>query len=145
MTKQQSGFTLIELVLVIVILGILAATALPRFSDLSREAREAAVAGMAGGLRSAASIAAATRLARSQAANVQDLSIDGQNIDFVNGYPDAETIGSMLVDTTGFTPTVAATTYTLAKTGASGACNVVYTESVGGAFPGVVPATGGCN
>lgn len=63
MKKIQSGFTLIELVVVIVILGILAVTAVPRFINLSAQAEQAAVEGVAGALSSASAINYAARSA----------------------------------------------------------------------------------
>lgn len=56
MNRQQSGFTLIELIMVIVVLGALAITALPRYVNLQGEADQGAVNGVAGALASGSAI-----------------------------------------------------------------------------------------
>lgn len=74
MNRQQQGFTLIELVVVIVLLGIVGAVATAKFQDLSGDALAATQKGIAAEIQSASAINYA-KAAASGAAAAQ--TVDG--------------------------------------------------------------------
>jgi MSHA pilin protein MshA len=143
--KNESGFTMIELVVVIVILGILAAFAVPQFANLQTEAREAAVNGMAGAIRGAVSIARAKYLVVGDTAAVT-VDMDGTAVDVIasTGRPTSAAVGGInvaLQDTGGFTIAYGATATFTPTNGGSATCRVEYVAATGA----VTAQTGDCS
>jgi MSHA pilin protein MshA len=100
--KKQSGFTLIELVIVIIILGILAATAVPKFVDLQGDARQAAMKGVKGALEGAATLTY-SRAAIDGVEGTENPTAQVNGIDVRFGYPKAT--GAALIEAAGLAAT----------------------------------------
>jgi MSHA pilin protein MshA len=146
MRTSQSGFTLIELVVVIVILGILAAFAVPRFMGLERQARTATANSLAGSIRSASAMAHGVWLANgNNAANIQ---VDGVARAMALGYPTRGSIDDLLESVQGFAYAPGTGTFTRQGAVNAAQCTVVYTGAVlvGANItpPTVVVQTAGC-
>lgn len=163
--KNQQGFTLIELIIVIVILGLLAVTAAPKFIGMQSDARAATLQGLAGTLKSAGNIV----YAKAALDGVESAETGTANgVAVVYGYPDADkdalqaaadipdsdwtfvegsdpaAAANPAEGTIGLHPVGATVDFTV--TVANGAsCHAVYTPpSAAGGSPSIAVVTGGC-
>lgn len=142
--SKQKGFTLIELVVVMVLLGILAAYAVSRFYNFSTQANIADINGLAGALNSANVTSHGAAIATNQTGATGSITMEGQVVNMVYGYPAAATggINASVQISSAFTFASGSPTSTFSL---QNNCSVTYTQPSAANVPSVVATvTSGC-
>ncbi len=168
--QKQSGFTLIELIIVIVILGILAVTAAPKFLDLQADAKSSTVKAVEGAVKSVSSIVYAKSLIASETGLSGSVDVNGVATSVVYGYLehgedllvlldiDSEMLPVFHTGTTAGDGDPGATSSAISFYGFDNAnfdyadagtvndgCLILYTEATSATVPATVTSsTGGC-
>ncbi|MDZ7670258.1 MAG: type II secretion system protein [Gammaproteobacteria bacterium] len=133
MHRKHSGFTIVELVVVIILLGILAATALPRFINIDDEAHGAAFQAVTGSLQTGVSLFHAKAIATEAEA---DEIPGGAGADDFNGLlANADGFPYGTTDNSGGTSTVTT----------AGDCVDVFTNVQQAGSPSIATTTGLAN
>lgn len=162
--KQQKGFTLIELIIVIVVLGILAVTAAPQFINFQSDARESTVKGAQASIQGAMQLVYAKSLIEgTEGSDDSSVTTENGSVTTAYGYPTADAAGiaaaaglggdwaategtgsaeegSPASGSIGFAPSGGTVNYD----GSSDSCHVLYTEATSTAVASVSVSLAGC-
>ena len=109
--RNNKGFTLVELVIIIIVLGILSAVAIPKYLDIKDEATKATAGATLGALQGTEQTLYMTYLMKGTDYVLADV-ITGTTLSGVAAEATSETAGKVTVGTTAFTFTYAAHTAT---------------------------------
>jgi MSHA pilin protein MshA len=142
--NKHSGFTLIELVIVIVILGVLAVTAAPKFINIQDDAKIAAAEGVLGAVKSASTAVHAKALVTSTSSG--DLNVgSGVIVNITERYPTASAAGiAAAVELDGAWATssaVSGASYVFSD----GDCQIVYDNATSSAAPNISFTSSTCS
>jgi prepilin-type N-terminal cleavage/methylation domain-containing protein len=111
--RDQRGFTLIEIIMVIVLLGIIAAIAIPKYVDLKSDAANATADGIIGAIVASAAIGYADRVVNNTGTYPSITTLD-------TTYLNVQQAPIALISATEWNSTIGATLYTFTYNMADG-------------------------